>query len=84
MSHFSDVAREQLQPLRDQGGERWQAIRDALDLIFREPARARSQSTSFVTDVGLRLALPVVGVEPLKIFWSVDGPRVEAVFPYSR
>jgi hypothetical protein len=37
-----------------------------------------------VTDVGLRLALPVVGVEPLKIFWSVDGPRVEAVFPYSR
>jgi hypothetical protein len=30
----------------------------------------------------VRFRLPVAGHPPYKVFWSSEGPRVEAVFPH--
>lgn len=44
-----------------------------------------ARSTAIVTPDRVVFRLPVVG-SPMKVFWSnggPEGPRVEAVFPYS-
>jgi hypothetical protein len=54
----------------------------ACELIFRMPGLAHSLSTAVTTSEGIRMRLPVPGHPRYKVFWSTDGPRIEAVFPH--
>jgi hypothetical protein len=80
---YSEVADKQLDAL-EQGPDPdlYNAVLDACELIFRLPERAQSMSSAITTQQGIRLRLPVAGFPPYKVFWTPDGPRVEAVFPY--
>lgn len=60
----------------------YNAVLDACELIFRLPGQAQSLSTAVNTAEGIRMRLPVPGRAPYKVFWSTDGPRIEAVFPH--
>lgn len=80
---YSQVADEQLDALAEgPDAGLYDAVLEACDLIFRIPSRAQSVSTSITTEQGTRLRLAVPGHHPYKVFWSSDGPRVEAVFPH--
>jgi hypothetical protein len=57
-------------------------VLDGCELIFRAPGQAQAVSTAIITKDGIRLRLPVAGHPPYKVFWSAQGPRVEAVFPH--
>lgn len=81
---YSEVATQQLDRL-EQGPDiaLYNAVLDACELVFRIPARAQANSTAITTENGrVILRLPVVGHPPYKVFWSADGPRIEAVFPH--
>lgn len=80
---YSEVADAQLDGL-EQGDDPdlYNAVLDACELVFRAPARARAISTAITTREGIRLRLPVAGHPPYKVFWSTEGPRIEAVFPH--
>ncbi|MEI6362369.1 MAG: hypothetical protein WCP95_09560 [Actinomycetes bacterium] len=78
---YSSVADGQLDAL-EKGADPdvYNAVLDACELILHFPARAQAISTAIVTSEGVRLRLPVVGHPPLKVFWTSEGPRIEAVF----
>lgn len=65
--------------------DRYNAVLDACELIFRAPGVAQSASSAIQTPDGIRFRYPVPGHHPYKVFWSSspDGPRIEAVFPHS-
>lgn len=80
---YSDVADQQLDALeRGPDIELYNAVLDACDLIFRLPAQAQARSAPITTQEGVRLRLPVAGHPPYKVFWSSEGPRIEAVLPH--
>lgn len=80
---YSAVADAQLDALEaGDDAELYNAILDACELIFRLPAKAQSLSSAVTTAHGIVLRLPVVGHPPYKVFWTADGPRIEAVFPH--
>ena len=82
---YSTVAEAQLDALeRGDDIDLYNAVLDTCELIFRLPSHAQSRSTAITTAEGVRLRLPVAGHPPYKVFWSSDGPRIEAVFPHSR
>jgi hypothetical protein len=80
---YSEVADEQLNALETSDAiDLYNAVLDACELVFRAPARAQAMSTAIATREGIRLRLPVPGHPPYKVFWSSEGPRIEAVFPH--
>jgi hypothetical protein len=80
---YSEVADSQLDELEQhQDADLYNAVLDTIELIFRLPGQARALSTAITTKEGIRLRLPVIGHPPYKVFWSPDGPRVEAIFPH--
>ena len=80
---YSQVANKQLDSLEAGSDvDLYNAVLDACELIFRLPAQAQARSTAITTAEGIRLRLPVAGRPPYKVFWSSDGPRIEAVFPH--
>lgn len=80
---YSEVADEQFDALEaGPDADLNNATLAACQLIFSDPERARALSTAITTREGIRLRLPVVGHPPYKVFWSSDGPRVEAVLPH--
>jgi hypothetical protein len=80
---YSEVADEQLDALEHGTDvDLYNAVLDACDLIFRLPGQAQARSTAITTKEGIRLRLPVAGHPPYKVFWTTDGPRIEAVFPH--
>lgn len=80
---YSEVADQQLDALeRGPDVDLYNAVLDACELIFRLPAQAQARSTAITTAQGVRLRLPVAGHPPYKVFWSSEGPRIEAVFPH--
>ncbi len=80
---YSEVANGQLDAL-EQGpdAELYNAVLDTIELIFQVPGQARALSTAIITTDGIRMRLPVIGHPPFKVFWSTDGPRIEAIFPH--
>ncbi len=80
---YSQVADTQLDDL-EQGSDPdlYNAVLDAIELIFRAPGHAQALSTAITTADGIRMRLPVTGQPPYKIFWSTTGPRIEAIFPH--
>ena len=80
---YSRIADEQLDELEaGDDVDLYNAVLDACELIFRLPETAQARSTAVTTAEGIRFRLPVVGHPPYKVFWTNDGPRVEAVFPH--
>lgn len=80
---YSDVADKQLDALEAGSDiDLYNAVLDACELIFRMPGEAQALSTAITTTDGVRFRLPVAGHPPYKVFWSSDGPRIEAVFPH--
>lgn len=80
---YSQVADKQLDALETgPDADLYNAVLDACELIFRLPAQAQARSTAIRTTDGIRFRLPVAGHPPYKVFWSSDGPRIEAVFPH--
>lgn len=80
---YSQVADEQIDALQvgpDAG--LYNAVLDACELILFYPEAAHARSTAITTTDGVGLRLPVAGHPPYKVFWSSQGPRVEAVFPH--
>lgn len=80
---YSAVADQQLDQLEaGPDMDLYNAVLDACELVFRVPAKAQSLSTAIQTQGGIRFRLPVAGQPPYKVFWSSEGPRIEAVFPH--
>lgn len=80
---YSEVADAQLDEL-EQGDDAdlYDAVLDAIELIFRAPGQAQALSTAITTDDGIAMRLAVAGQSPYKVFWSTAGPRIEAIFPH--
>ena len=80
---YSQVADEQLDSLEEGSDvDLYNAVLDACELVFRVTAQAQARSTAITTAEGIRFRLSVAGHPPYKVFWSSDGPRIEAVFPH--
>jgi hypothetical protein len=80
---YSEIADAQLDKIEASGDiELYNAILEVCHDIFDDPSLARHMSTAITTDVGIRMRLPVPGKAPYKVFWNLQGPRIEAVFPY--
>jgi hypothetical protein len=80
---YSEVATEQLDALEvGEDPELYNAVLETCELVFNQPGRAQSLSAAITTKEGIRFRLAVDGHYPYKVFWSSDGPRIEAVFPY--
>lgn len=80
---YSEVADTQLDKLESGSDvDLYDSVLDTIDFIFRLPGQAQSLSTAITTPAGIRMRLPVIGHPPYKVFWSTEGPRIEAVFPH--
>lgn len=80
---YSAVADAQLDALESGPDvDLYNAVLDACELILRVPGHAQALSTAITTRDGIRMRLPVPGHPPYKVFWSTEGPRIEAVFPH--
>ncbi len=79
-SAVADAQLDELEASTD--ADLYNAVLDTTELIFRLPVQAQSLSTAITTADGIRMRLPVIGHPPYKVFWSADGPRVEAIFPH--
>jgi hypothetical protein len=80
---YSAVADAQLDALEsDAPADLYNAVLDACELVLSYPERALALSTAITTREGVRLRLAVAGHPPYKVFWSSEGPRIEAVFPH--
>jgi hypothetical protein len=80
---YSEVADAQLDTLEHgKDVDLYNSILDTIEFIFRLPGQAQSLSTAITTPDGIRTRLPVIGHPPDKVFWSTEGPRIEAVFPH--
>ena len=80
---FSVVADRQLDDI-EAGSDPalYNAILDTCELVFRLPSQARSLGSAIATEQGIVFRLSVRGHFPYKVFWSVDGPRIEAIIPH--
>jgi hypothetical protein len=79
---YSTIADQQLNELEDRDPELYDAVLTVCEGIFDNPEQAQSVSRAITTNQGIRMVLSVPGFPAYKVFWSTDGPRVEAVFPY--
>lgn len=80
---YSQVADEQLDEIERSGDlDLYNDLVNACEDILDDPGRAREQSAAITTKEGIRFRFPVRDRQPYKIFWSSEGPRIEAVFPY--
>lgn len=80
---YSAVADEQLDELESSGDpDLYNDLVKVCETILDNPGWARERSAAITTRNGIRFRYAVPGREPYKVFWSSDGPRIEAVFPY--
>lgn len=79
---YSVVADEQLDELEASDPELYNDVLTVCELIFTQPGRAQSTSSAIQTEQGIVLRFAVPGHAPYKVFWTSDGPRIEAVFPH--
>ncbi|MFI5035869.1 MAG: hypothetical protein ACHQFZ_06655 [Acidimicrobiales bacterium] len=80
---YSEVANSQLDEIENGGdADLYDAILDVCEFVLAEPGKAQARSSALTTAEGIRFRFAVPGHYPYKVFWSSDGPRIEAVFPY--
>jgi hypothetical protein len=82
-SGYSEVAYSQLDEIENgDDSDLYDALLDVCEFVLANPGRAQSRSSALRTAEGIPLRLAAPGHHPYKVFWSSDGPRIEAVFPY--
>jgi len=82
-SGYSEIANVQLDEIEHgDDPDLYDALLDVCEFVLANPGRAQSRSSALTTTEGIRFRLAVPGHHPYKVFWSSDGPRIEAVFPY--
>ncbi len=82
-SGYSEIANVQLDEIENGDDlDLYDALLDVCEFVLASPGQAQSRSSALTTAEGIRFRLAVPGHHPYKVFWSSDGPRVEAVFPY--
>ena len=79
---YSQVAAEQLDAVETVDPGLYRDLVDTCEAILDNPSKHRAAASAVVTHDGIVLRTVVPGRAPYKIFWSTDGPRIEAVFPY--
>lgn len=79
---YSEIADQQLDALGASNPSLYNDILTVCELIFDGPRRAQSMSAAVPAEHGIVFRLAVPARHPYKVFWSSDGPRVEAVFPH--
>ncbi len=79
---YSEIADQQLDDLERSDAALYNDILTVCELVFTDPGRAQSMSAAVQTEHGIVFRLAVPGRHPYKVFWSSDGPRVEAIFPH--
>lgn len=82
---WSEIAEEQLDNLYlGPDPDLYNAVLMTCNLILEDPGISRGLSKTVQTEDGIRFRFPVDGHYPYKVFWSrtVDGARIEAIFPY--
>ena len=79
---YSLVADEQLDAIEASHPELYNDLLTVCEFVFAEPGRAQSMSAAVRTEHGIVFRLAVPSRHPYKVFWSLPGPRIEAVFPY--
>ena len=80
---YSEVANAQLDEVENgDNPDLYDAILDVCEFVLANPGQAQARSSALTTVEGIRFRLAVPGYPPYKVFWSSDGPRIEAVFPY--
>jgi hypothetical protein len=81
-SGCSEVANAQLDEI-EHGDvpDLYDALLDVCEFVHAHPGQAQSRSSALTTSEGVRFRLAAPGHHPYKVFWSSDGPRIEAVFP---
>lgn len=82
---YSEIAEQQLDEI-EAGPDPalYNAVLDTCEEVLDHPGRAQARSSVVATKEGMRLRVPVTGFYPMCVFWSSNGPRIEAVFPYGR
>ncbi len=81
-SGYSAIAHEQLDAMEMNDPDLYEDVLGVCHEIFDQPGLVRARSGAIRTIQGVRLVTSVPGRFPMKVFWSTDGPRIEAVFPY--
>ena len=82
-SGYSEISNAQLNEIENGDDlDLYDALLDVCEFVFANPGQAQSCSSALTTAEGIRFRLAVPGHHPYKVFWSSDGPRIEAVFPY--
>ena len=80
---YSEIANAQLDHIENGDDlDLYDALLDVCEFVLANPGQARSRSSALTTAEGIRFRLAVPGHHPYKVFWSSDGPRIEAVFPH--
>lgn len=79
---YSGVADGQLDEIEASDAGLYNDILTVCELVFTDPSRAQSMSAAVRAEHGIVFRLSVPSRHPYKVFWSSDGPRIEAVFPY--
>jgi hypothetical protein len=80
---YSQVADQQLNELERSGKiQLYQDVVTVGAFILDNPESAQSRSSAITTEQGIRFRYAVPGHPLFKVFWSSDGPRIEAVFPH--
>jgi hypothetical protein len=79
---YSEIADEQLDAIELSNPALYNDILTVCEMVFIDPGRAQSMCAAVQAEHGIVFRLAVPGRHPYKVFWSSDGPRIEAVFPY--
>jgi hypothetical protein len=82
LGDYSEVADQQLDELQAVDPDLYDAVLTVCEFVVSQPSRARSMSSAVPTEDGVVLRLAVPTRHPYKVFWTSDGPRIEAVFPH--
>ena len=80
---YSEVADQQLDALEVEDPDLYSDVMDVCEAIFTSPSRAQGMSAALQTTDGIVFRLAVPGRHPYKVFWTSEGPRIEAIFPYA-
>jgi hypothetical protein len=83
-SGYSEIANAQLDEIESGDDlDLYDALLDVCEFVLASPGQAQSRSSALSTTEGIRFRLAVPGHHPYKVFWSSEGPRIEAVFPHA-
>lgn len=80
---YSQVASDQLDGIEASDPSLYEDLLDTCEDILDRPQAYRESAAAINTTEGIRMRTSVPGRHPFKVFWRTDGPRIEAVFPYS-